>query len=130
MRFALLILCITCAHALAAPSLELTPGSPRPGDPVAVTVRGADVPPIGFLGDRGLSFFPIPGGYRAFAAIAVDHLPGLVTVTVTFEDEATPTVYGFLEVAPAAFRTRELTVASKYVSPPSSVKQRMAADQE
>ncbi|MHB8872350.1 MAG: M23 family metallopeptidase [Myxococcaceae bacterium] len=117
--------------ALARGEVRLQPGAARPGDAVLVTVRGAADEPTGSLGERELTFLPIPGGFQAITGLAVETGPAEVPLEVQLpgeENDQDELIEGVLTVTEAAFRERALTVASKYVSPPAKVKRWMAED--
>jgi murein DD-endopeptidase MepM/ murein hydrolase activator NlpD len=55
----------------AEPRLEVSPRTPRPGDPVLVTVRGVDQAPKGTGGKVPLVFFQIRDGWQAVFAVPI-----------------------------------------------------------
>jgi murein DD-endopeptidase MepM/ murein hydrolase activator NlpD len=146
------------AHA-AAPTLELHPTKVRPGSLITVTVRGAEATPTGDFAGRPLRFFAIDGGFRALAPLPSEWEPGqrevrvrvvgrpLVASKEAEPGEAAPRLAhasasadqaasadaqlgGAVEILPANFNVRELTVAGKYIEPPAKVKRRMEQDKK
>lgn len=123
-------------------TLELSPGQARPGDLVSVTLRSVAGRgcPTAMLDGRPLQFFRIPTGCRAFIGLPVELTPGTLSVTVqrdatgddTGSGEATEpasVTLGTLEILPANFNVRELTVSRKFTEPAPAAKRRMRADQ-
>lgn len=115
---------LTAASGL---SVELQPGQARPGDVVLVTVRGAEEAPTGTLGEFALQFFPYQGTYQALLGLPAD-IPGDATWELDVRVGKDASLHGTLEVLPASFPKKELTVASKFVSPSAKEKRQMAAD--
>lgn len=111
---------------LAAPaSVRIQPGTAKPGDAVLITVQGADPTrePQGRLGGFDLDFLPYPGGWQALVGLPVETEAGALELSVNLVAEAQEVdVQGTLEVIPPEFRTSELKVSKKFVSP--SKKQR------
>src|SRR5512139_912178 len=112
-------------ETLREPSLILEPSRVRPGDAFLVTVRGADAPRGELLG-RPLRFYPIPGGFRALAGLAVEASPGLLPVSVATAGPAGETTLSAeLVVTEPAFAETRLRVAQRFISPPPEAKRRM-----
>lgn len=118
----------TPAAADARSSVRLQPGAARPGDAVLVTVRGTGDEPSGTLGERDLRFLPIAGGYQAISGVPVELPPSALPLEVQLPGDEDEAIEGTLEVVAARFPERTLTVASKYLSPPPSVKKWIAED--
>ncbi len=114
----------------AAPaSLVLSPSRVRPGDAFLVTVRGADAPRCEVLG-RPLHFYPIPGGFQALAALAVEASPGPLPVSVAGSGPGGETTLSAeLLVTEPAFAETRLRVAQRFISPSPEAKRRMKLDQ-
>ena len=74
-----------------SPKVELSiqPGEARPGDPVAVRVRGAAGTPKGTLGELPLVFFPYLDGHLALASLPMETPLGSIDVTI-FPSRAHP----------------------------------------
>lgn len=109
--------------------LLLEPGAARPGDTVVITVSGASGVPTGRLGLDELTFLPVGTGYRALVGLRVEQRPGLLTLEVTTGDEGTRTrIDGQLQVLPASFRRRALSVSRRFTSPSRAQRQRSQAD--
>ncbi len=117
------------AAAWAAPMLELQPGLARPGDAVLVTVRSVSGNVTGTMGERTLHFLPVAGGAQALTGLSVDVSSHPLAVAVKSEHGGSA-LEGSLEVRSPHFPSRELTVASKFIEPPASVKKKMAEDKE
>jgi murein DD-endopeptidase MepM/ murein hydrolase activator NlpD len=114
--------------AAAVPVLEIQPGSARPGD--IVYVRIADEPLVGWLGQTALKFYPRKKGYGALAVLPLEAAPGSLPVRVRFETK-TGTIehQGTLDVRPADFPKRELTVAKKFTeAPPPAIRKQIEQD--
>lgn len=106
---------------LAAPaSVQIQPGTAKPGDAVLITVRGADpqIQPQGRLGGFDLDFFPYAGGWQALLGLPVELPDGSLELSVRMVANAQELdVQGTLEVIPPEFRSSELKVSKKFVSP-------------
>jgi murein DD-endopeptidase MepM/ murein hydrolase activator NlpD len=74
----LAIVVLLTGIAAAEPTVTVTPTSVAPGDPVLVTVSGADAAPRGKAGGQPLGFFADKVGYRAVFAVPLtvneDHI--------------------------------------------------------
>lgn len=111
-------------------SLSLEPSRVRPGDALAVEVRGAVPVPRGELAGRPLRFYPVAGGFQALAAVPVETSPGLHPVTVAVDGPAGEApLSAALEVVEPAFSETELRVAQKFITPTPEAKRRMKRDQ-
>jgi murein DD-endopeptidase MepM/ murein hydrolase activator NlpD len=120
------------AEALAlllAAELVLEPGAARPGDVVLVTAIGTQARPAGRLGNSELTFLPAARGYQALVGLRVEQQPGVLTLEVTGDDEHGPVRFsGGLEVLPADFRRRQLTVSKRFTNPSRKDRRRSASD--
>jgi murein DD-endopeptidase MepM/ murein hydrolase activator NlpD len=121
------LLCLALVPcAAAAATLEIAPESPRPGDPVVVTVRGCS-DASGTLGPRTLHFYALAGGARALTGLPVEQEPGDLIVDVAC---GASHLKQTLTVQPAAWRVREreLKVAKGFVAPSARQQRRMDED--
>jgi murein DD-endopeptidase MepM/ murein hydrolase activator NlpD len=119
----------------AAPALDvdLRHRALSPGEPIEITVRApaAVTAVTARLGDRPIAIWPVSGGvWRGLAGLDVDLAPGSVplTVTATPPSGADLTHATTLDVGPAAFVERRLTVAPRYVEPPAAERARIDAE--
>ena len=102
----------------------------RPGEVLAVTVR-TPVPTqtaSGRIGDRPLVLWRVgPTLWRGVAGLDVEQVPGPLTLTVTASPVAgSPlTSKTTLDVVPAAFRERRLSVDPRFVEPPPEARPRI-----
>ncbi|MBI5070972.1 MAG: peptidoglycan DD-metalloendopeptidase family protein [Deltaproteobacteria bacterium] len=127
-RLLLAALVLLAASARAQPVVTLSPAQARPGDAFLVEVRGAAAPVEGTLLGRTLQFFPVPGGWRAVAALPIEAPPGPQPLALGAGGQALPAA---VEVLAADFPERRLRVASRFVAPqPARVRRRIAADQK
>jgi murein DD-endopeptidase MepM/ murein hydrolase activator NlpD len=111
-----------------APSLTLAPAEARPGDAVLVEVAGAAAEaPRGALGDRPLAFWRAGDRWRALTALPIETAAGGMPARVELGGA---TLEATLTVVEPGFAARALTLPPKFVEPPASVKDRMAADRE
>ena len=105
---------------LATASVRIQPGTARPGDAVLITINGADPQhePQGRLGGEDLDFLPSPGGWQALVGLSVDLPPGSLELAVRLVADAQELdIQGTLEVIDPQFRSSELKVSKKFVSP-------------
>lgn len=115
---------------LLAAQLTIQPGSASPGDVILLTVSGVDEVPSGRLGKERLDFFESPVGYQALVGLSVEHPPGPLSVSIEGEDAAGAVVLGgSVEVRPAAFRRRTLSVAARFTNPTKQQRRHSARDQ-
>ena len=100
--------------------MRIQPGSAKPGDAVLITVLGTDPPhePQGRLGAFDLDFLPFSGGWQALIGMPVDTKDGALELAVRMVSGAQELdLQGTLEIVPPEFRTSELKVSKKFVSP-------------
>lgn len=105
---------------VSAATVRVQPGTAKPGDAVLITVQGADpqYQPEGRLGEFDLDFLPFAGGWQALVGLPVETADGSLELSVTMAAESQELeVLGTLEVVPPQFRTSELKVSKKFVSP-------------
>jgi murein DD-endopeptidase MepM/ murein hydrolase activator NlpD len=115
---------------LGALDVRLQPGAARPGDAVLVEVTGATGAPSGHLGSAELVFLPWGDRWLALVALPVGMKPQALEVEVIARVETgKDAVRGALEVKPANFRRRQLTVSKRFTSPTKAQRQQMAEDQ-
>jgi murein DD-endopeptidase MepM/ murein hydrolase activator NlpD len=122
---------LALALALSAPSAEVQPARARPGDAFLVVVRGAASAPSARAAGRDLALWPAPGGFAAVGGLPVETPPGPLDVEVLLPvDGGEPVrLAPRLEVEPAGFPHRALTVEKRFVRPPPpSVQRRIEAD--
>lgn len=113
---AALALCVLASTA----SVRVQPGTAKPGDAVLITVAGADPgrEPQGRLGGFDLDFLPFPGGYQALIGLPVETPDGSLELSVQLVSSAQEIdIDGALDVVPPEFRSSELKVSKKFVSP-------------
>jgi murein DD-endopeptidase MepM/ murein hydrolase activator NlpD len=113
------------ALALGA-ELWLQPGNAHPGDVVLVTVSQVERAPSGSLGGRALRFYPHAGGWQALAPVALNAKPGPLPLSLVAGAQRLEVA---LEVLPAAFRHRTLTLSTRFERPSVADQRRAAADQ-
>ena len=70
------------AIALAQPRLTVSTKTPKPGDPILVTVAGVDARPEGTGGRAQLVFFPVRGGWQAVFAVPHEDPSGELQVKI------------------------------------------------
>jgi murein DD-endopeptidase MepM/ murein hydrolase activator NlpD len=122
-------LALTLALTLGAAEVRLQPGAAHPGDPILVTVTGATEAPSGRLGTTELTFLPFQEGYQALAGLAVEQATGTLPLELTVvDDEGRRAVHGSLEVLPADFRRRQLTVSKRFTALSKRDRARSARD--
>lgn len=113
-------------------SVRIQPGTAKPGDAVLITVSGADPQhePQGRLGGFDLDFLPYAGGWQALIGLPVETKDGSLELSVRLVANAQELdVQGTLEVVPPQFRTSELKVSKKFVSPSKAQREWSKRDQ-
>ena len=78
---------LLAARAGAAPTLEVQPGTPRPGDAVLITVAGAGMPVKGMLGTHVLKFYKSGDDARALVALPVSEGLGPIDLWVELKPQ-------------------------------------------
>ncbi len=125
----------SAAHA-AEPSLTMTPAEARPGDLVVLSLPLGEggLCPEGSAGRQVVTFHALGGKCQALLALPVEHAPGKLPLRLAppaeKKGQKQAPVAAELTVLPPAFNVRELKVAKKFVSPPKTVKRRMAEDRK
>lgn len=123
------VLALAVAVALGGAEVRLQPSAARPGDPVLVTVTGVSEAPTGRLGADELTFLPFHAGYQALVGLPVEKAAGeLPLELVVVDDEGKRAVSGRLEVLPADFRKRKLSVSKRFTSLSKKDRARSAQD--
>lgn len=115
--------------ASATPTLTLEPTELAPGEPLLVTVQGAETAPEGELAGRPLRFWKQATGWRAIAALPVEEKPGTTEVRVKIAGRSDPVVAALVVRAPT-WRDRELKVAPTFTEPAPDTKRRQEADKK
>ncbi len=111
---------IAILYLVASATVRLQPGTAKPGDAVLITVQGANPQhaPQGRLGEFDLDFLPFAGGWHALIGLPVETTEGSLELSVTLVADAQELeVQGTLEVIAPQFRSSELKVSKKFVSP-------------
>ncbi len=108
-------------------SVQVQPGQARPGDLVLLTVRGAAQVPTGTLGKYTLHFFAHGTCHQALVGLPSD-IDGGEQWELSVKAGPKQSIDGALEVLPADFPKRELTVAARFISPSAKDRRQMAAD--
>lgn len=119
-----LLLAASTARALGA---DVSPATPRPGDPVLVTAYDAPSAPEGTFAGRPLRFFPVKKGWRAVSALPVEQPPGAAPLVLRAGDRSLEKA---IEIRAPAWRERELAVAKSFTAPSAAQKKRQEADQK
>jgi len=120
----------------AAPSavteltIDIRSRAVRPGEVLAIDVQAPDgMTAIGAtLGDRTIPVWKqSPGAWRGLAGLDVEQAAGPLVLIVTAAPKVGPPLSRTitLDVQPAAFAERHLTVAPRFVDPPESVRPRI-----
>lgn len=104
-----------------------------PGEPIEITlhVPAAAGTVTARLGDRSVPLWRLSEGvWRGLAGLDVDQSPGSLPLIVTAAPArgADLTHAVTLDVGPATFVERRLTVAPRYVDPPASARKRIEAE--
>jgi len=120
---------LALALALGGAEVRVQPGSARPGDPVLITVTGVTEAPSGRLGAEELTFLPFHAGFQALVGLSVEKDPGVLPLEVIVADDAgRRSIQGSVDVLPAGFRRRALTVSKRFTSPSKKDRQRAERD--
>jgi murein DD-endopeptidase MepM/ murein hydrolase activator NlpD len=116
-------LLLGAGDALAEPRLSVSTKTPKPGDPVLVTVTGMDATPKGTGGHAHLHFFPVRGGWQAVFAVPLEDAPPEVKVEV---DGAG--LKETLTVRAHAFPAEEVAIAPELAEPSAQKGKQIDAD--
>jgi murein DD-endopeptidase MepM/ murein hydrolase activator NlpD len=128
---AALVASAVAAATGAVDGVVLAPAVARPGDVVLVRVQGAasdGAPVSGTAGGRPLQFWPRGAETWALGALPLETSPGPLAVEVAVPPEGGARVSATLTVVEPGFPSKSLTVSPKFVTPPASVKKRIARD--
>jgi murein DD-endopeptidase MepM/ murein hydrolase activator NlpD len=119
--------CLTRASAARAPAkavkpqLEVSTRTPKPGDPVLVTVTGVREAPSGTGGRVSLVFFPVARGWQAVFAVPLEDAPAKIEVTASGLTET-------LTVRAHTFEEEAVTVAPEFAEPPADKRKQIDED--
>jgi murein DD-endopeptidase MepM/ murein hydrolase activator NlpD len=105
----------------AKPQLQVSTRTPKPGDPVLVTVTDLARKPSGKGGRVPLVFFPVERGWQAVFAIPLANAPAEVKVRVGDLSET-------LSVRAHTFEEEAVTIAPELAAPPPDKRQQLEAD--
>jgi len=109
--------------ALAEPRVRVSTMTPKPGDPVLVTVEGVDVQPKGTGGGVKLVFFPVRSGWQAVFAVPLEEAPGELKVEVDGVARGET-----VAVRAHQFAEETVTVAPELAEPPPDKRKQIDAD--
>jgi murein DD-endopeptidase MepM/ murein hydrolase activator NlpD len=116
----------------SGPTIEIQPGTARPGDAILVQLRHVSEPPSGSLGAAPLSFFRVAGDYWALEGLSVEQAVGELEVKIKLSanagDSSAPELTGSIEVRKPDFNERELKVANRYIRPSRAERKRIRED--
>ena len=105
----------------AKSQLRVSTRTPKPGDPVLVTVTGLGDKPSGTGGRVPLVFFPVARGWQAVFAVPLEDAPAKIEVTAGGLTET-------LTVRAHTFEEEAVTVAPEYAEPPADKRKQIDAD--
>lgn len=105
----------------AKPRLQVSTRTPKPGDPVLVTVTGLGEEPSGTGGRVPLVFFPVARGWQAVFAIPREDAPASIEVTAGGLTQT-------LTVRAHTFEEEAVTVAPEFAEPPADKRKQIDAD--
>jgi murein DD-endopeptidase MepM/ murein hydrolase activator NlpD len=105
----------------AKPQLQVSTRTPKPGDPVLVTVTGVAGEPSGTGGRVPLVFFPVARGWQAVFAVPLEDAPARVEVTAGGLTET-------LTVRAHTFAEEAVTVAPELAEPPADKRKQLDED--
>jgi murein DD-endopeptidase MepM/ murein hydrolase activator NlpD len=134
MNALLLLLALLVPRASAEPTLTIQSRAVSRGELLLVVVEGADAkkPPKAEFQGRALEFFPAAstGTWLAFIGLDLDAPTGPSTLTAALRDVSGRVTRRSetLNVAPGRFRTEELKVAQKFVTPEKSDTERAESE--
>jgi murein DD-endopeptidase MepM/ murein hydrolase activator NlpD len=105
----------------AEPQLQVSTRTPKPGDPVLVTVTDLARKPSGTGGRVPLVFFPVARGWQAVFAVPLANAPAEIKVKVGRLSET-------LTVRAHTFDEEAVKIAPEFAAPPADKRQQLAAD--
>jgi hypothetical protein len=105
----------------AKPQLQVSTRTPKPGDPVLVTVTGVVDEPSGTGGRVPLVFFPVARGWQAVFAVPLDNAPATLEVAAGGLTET-------LTVRAHTFVEEAVTVPPEFAEPPEDKRKQLDAD--
>jgi murein DD-endopeptidase MepM/ murein hydrolase activator NlpD len=112
---------------VAAAGLEVRPPQAKPGDAILLLAPASEAAPVATVGGREIRFWRAGDGWRALAGLPVEAPTGPFPITATADGAP---LAGSVTILDPAFPAKVLTVPPKYVEPPSSLRARIAADQQ
>jgi murein DD-endopeptidase MepM/ murein hydrolase activator NlpD len=120
----------TRAPAATGLAVDVRSRAVRPGEVLAIDVRSPDAitAMTATIGDRAIPIWRLaPRAWRALAGLDVEQASGPLALTVTATPSQGPplTRTVTLEVQPAAFAERRLSVPPRFVEPPESERPRI-----
>lgn len=110
--------------AIAEPRVRVEPRAPKPGDPVLVTVTGAERAPAGTAHGKDLVFYRSRGGYQAVFAVPIEDAPDTIRVRVRGVDDR-------IEVdvkEDHEFPETDVVVDDELAAPPPAERERVDAE--
>lgn len=122
----MLPLLTTLLIVAAGATVEIRPSEAKPGDAILLVITGAPAEPAVMLEGRPVHFWPAAGGWRGIAGLPAEQPVGPLIVTAHAGAGA---FEGTLQVIEPAFPSRELTLPPRFIEPPASLRERIAADQ-
>jgi murein DD-endopeptidase MepM/ murein hydrolase activator NlpD len=111
--------------AAKPPKLAVSSKKPKPGQPVLVTVTGADEAPRGTGGKVALRFFPVKRGWQAVFAVPLQDGPPELEVKV---DAGGVALAETLVLAAATFEEEKVEVPPELAEPPADKRKLIDAD--
>lgn len=121
------------ASAASTVVISIRPRTIRPGDVLLVRASGApaDAEVTGTVFGQPIPFARSADGWQALVGVDLDTTPGRRPLTVRAEaDGLVATASETLAVLPRSFRTRRLTVAPGFVTPPPDTAARLERERD
>jgi murein DD-endopeptidase MepM/ murein hydrolase activator NlpD len=126
-----LVACLVLFGGLAAvptpgraePRLEISPKTPRPGDPVLVRVTGVDHTPRGAGGKVPLAFFAVRGGWHAIFAVPIEEAPTELKIVLT-----EPALSQTVTVKERSWAEEQVTIDPEMAEPPADKRKLIDGD--
>jgi murein DD-endopeptidase MepM/ murein hydrolase activator NlpD len=106
----------------AESSVAVAPETVKPGDPVLVTVTGADAAPKGKVGGAALQFFAVRDGHQAVFAVPLEREPGPLKIALRGLPAAQ------VEVLAHEFPAADVVVPDEYANPTPEARKRIDKD--